>query len=234
VTIKEPLQILPKITLADIEAEIKRRKQNKIAELFPDIGPFRRDLYPKHMAFFEATKVYSEIAFIAGNRVGKSEAVTFAATLFLTGNYPHWWNGRVFNGPTNILVAGETSKLVRDSIQLKFLGPPGEAGTGMIPYENIIERKPKQGMPDAIDTVRVKHKSGGISVLQFGSYDQGREAFQATERDVVVFDEEPPLAIYVEGFMRTMTKSGLVMLAFTPVRGVSEVVMQFQNAMRKD
>lgn len=219
-------------TLADIEEAIKIKRHNKIKSLFPDDGPFRRELYPKHLDFFEATRNYSEVAFIAGNRVGKSEAVTFAATLFLTGEYPAWWPGRVFKNPTNILVAGETSKLVRDSIQLKFLGPPSAVGTGIIPYANIIERRPKQGMPDAIDTVRVQHSSGGESILQFGSYDQGREAFQATERDVVIFDEEPPAPIYTEGFMRTMTRSGLVMLAFTPVRGVSDVVIQFQEAMR--
>lgn len=219
-------------TLADIEAAITIKKQNKIKSLFPDDGPFRREFYPKHLEFFEATKNYSEVAFIAGNRVGKSEAVTFAATLFLTGDYPVWWPGRVFKGVTNILVAGETSKLVRDSIQMKFLGPPSAPGTGIIPYHAIVERRPKQGMPDAIDTVRVRNIHGGESILQFGSYDQGREAFQATERDVVVFDEEPPAPIYTEGFMRTMTKSGLVMLAFTPVRGVSDVVIQFQEAMR--
>lgn len=219
-------------TLADIEAAIQIKRNNKILSMFPEKGPLRRELYPKHMEFFSATRKYSEVAFIAGNRVGKSEAVTYASTLFLTGDYPEWWPGRIFKNPTNILVAGETSKLVRDSIQMKFLGPPSSIGTGIIPYKNIVERRPKQGMPDAIDTVRVRHASGGESILQFGSYDQGREAFQATERDVVVFDEEPPAPIYTEGFMRTMTKSGLVMLAFTPVRGVSDVVIQFQEALR--
>lgn len=219
-------------TLDDIEAAILIKKRNKIRSFFPDTGPYRRELYQKHLDFFAATKTHTEVAFIAGNRTGKSEAVTFAATLFLTGIYPPWWPGRVFERPTNILVAGETSKLVRDSIQLKFTGPPNDIGTGMIPYNAIIERKAKQGMPDAIDTVRVAYKGGGTSVLQFGSYDQGREAFQATERDVVIFDEEPSLSIYTEGRMRTMTRNGLVMLAFTPVRGMSEVVLQFQEAMR--
>lgn len=220
-------------TLADIEAAILIKKRNRFRYIFPDTGPLRRDLYQPHMEFFEATKYYSEVAFIAGNRVGKSESVTYAGTAFLTGEYPHWWKGRVFDKPTNILVAGETSKLVRDSIQMKFIGAPGDLGTGMLPYDSIYERKPKQGMPDAVDTVRVRHKSGGMSILQFGSYDQGREAFQATERDVVIFDEEPPMPIYTEGMMRTMTRNGLVMLAFTPVRGVSEVVISFQEAMRK-
>ena len=225
--------ILPIITLADIDAEIKRRKQNKIKEIFPDSGPLRRELYKKHMEFLRATKTYTEVAFIAGNRTGKSETVVFAGTTWLTGDYPKWWEGRVFDRHTDILVAGETSKLVRDSIQEKFLGPPSDVGTGLIPRDCIFERKPKAGIPDAIDTVRIRHKDGNLSTLRFGSYDQGREAFQATEYDVVIFDEEPPLAIYTEGMMRTMTRSGLVLLAFTPIRGVSEVVLQFQEAMRQ-
>ncbi len=218
--------------LSEIEACIQAKERMKMADIFPDTGPYRRELYPKHIEFFAATKKYTEVAFIAGNRVGKSEAVTYAATVWLTGKIPWWWPGRTFDRPTNILVAGETSKLVRDSIQMKFIGPPNAIGTGMIPYEDIIERRARSGMPDAVDTVRIKHLTG-VSTLQFGSYDQGREAFEATERDVVIFDEEPPLSIYTEGMMRTMTRSGLVMLAFTPVRGCSEVVLQFQEAMRK-
>lgn len=221
------LDNLPPITLADLDAAILRKKRNSWLSYFPDSGPLGRDKYPKHMDFFRATKTHTEIAFVAANRVGKSHAVVYAATCFLTGNYPHWWEGKVFDGPVNILCAGETAKLVRDSLQEKFIGPPSDIGTGMIPYDCIIERKSKPGIPDAVDTVRVKHVNGGVSTLQFGSYDQGREAFQATARHVIVLDEEPPIDIYSECFLRTMTTRGIVMAAFTPLKGVSEVVLSF-------
>jgi phage terminase large subunit-like protein len=73
----------------------------------------------------------------------------------------------------------------------------------------------------------VKHESGGISVVQFKSYDQGREAFQGTEQDIIWLDEEPPMDVYTECLLRTMTNDGLVMLTFTPLRGMSEVVLAF-------
>lgn len=59
------------------------------------------------------------------------------------------------------------------------------------------------------------------------SYDQRREAFQGTEQDWIWLDEEPPMAIYTECLLRTMTNNGLVALTFTPLQGMSEVVLTF-------
>ena len=221
---------IPNITLEDIERELDRRRKNKYFSMFPDSGPYRRELYVPHMEFIEATKTHSECAFLAGNRTGKSETVTYCATAWLTGLYPDWWTGRVFNRRVDILIAGENAKLVRDSIQMKLIGPPNDMGTGMIPFESIYEKKSKSGVPDALDTVTIRHKDGGFSRLVFGSYDQGREAFQATEYDVVIFDEEPPIAIYTEGLMRTMTRNGLVLIAATPLKGMTELMLEFQKA----
>lgn len=222
------LDNLPPITLADLDAAILRKKRNRWLQMFPDEGPLRRELYPKHCEFMRATKDYNEVAMIAGNRTGKSETMVYSITCFLTGQYPHFWEGRVFPKPVNVIVAGETAKLVRDSLQEKFLGPPQDIGTGMIPYDLIVERKTKPGIPDAVDTVRVRHvPSGGVSTLRMMSYDQGREAFQATAQDVIGLDEEPPSDIYFECMTRLMTTKGLLMAAFTPLRGISEVVLSF-------
>ncbi len=163
------------------------------------------------------------------HNTGKSETVAYCAAVWLTGLYPHWWDGKRFNKPVNILVAGETARLVRDSIQTKLLGPHSARGTGLIPKANIINCSAKSGVPDAVDTVEVRHVSGGVSLLQFQSYDQGREAFQATARDVVIEDEEPPISIHNECLIRTMTTRGIVLLAFTPLKGMSETVMSFSK-----
>lgn len=218
-----------KLTSAEIKAEIERRRYNKRESYFPETGPYRRELYSKHMEFLKATATFRESCFMAANRSGKSETVCYAAMVFLTGEYPDWWEGRRFKGAVNILVGGETGKLVRDSIQMKLMGPPSSIGSGMIPKDKIIDYRPKAGIPDAIDTVRIKHKNGSESILQFQSYDQGREAFQATERDVIIEDEEPPIEIHEEALMRTMTTKGIVMLAFTPLRGMTETVLSFQE-----
>jgi len=219
-----------KLSPADIKAELERRRYNFKDTIFPDTGPLRRELYPRHMDFLRATKDHREVAMIAANRVGKSIAMIYAIDCFLRGEYPHWWEGRVFKKNVNCLVAGETGKLVRDSIQMKLMGPPGDLGSGMIPKSAIIDVRPKAGIPDAIDTARIRHVSGRDSILQFGSFDQGREAFQATERDVVALDEEPPMDVYSEALIRLMTTQGLLLAAFTPLKGISEVVLSFMDS----
>lgn len=212
-------------TLADIELAIQIKRNNKIQSLFPETGPFRRELYPRHMEFFLEGSNYRVRELRAANRVGKSICGAFEVVCHLTGNYPVWWAGKRFSRPVNVLVAGESGRLVRDSIQKELMGPPSAIGTGLIPLDAIYERRPKTGIPDAIDTAQIRHVSGGMSQLQFQSFDQGREAFQATARDVIWLDEEPPLAVYSEALTRTMTTGGIVMITFTPLKGMSETVM---------
>lgn len=98
----------------------------------------------------------------------------------------------------------------------------------MIKGELIHDVKKKAGgVPDAIESVRIKHKSGGYSYLVFKSYDQKRKAFEGTEQDVIWLDEECPMDIYGECLIRTMTTGGRVMLTFTPLMGLSEVVLNY-------
>lgn len=207
---------------------LRREKQRKLFGYYPDIGPLRRDLYKKHHQFFEAGPKYRERLMLAANRVGKTEGVGgYELTLHLTGRYPEWWKGRRFDRPINVWVAGDTGKTVRDIVQHKLLGPLNDIGTGLIPAADIHSRTSKQGVPDAVDTLYVKHVSGGTSQCIFKSYDQRRIAFQGTEQDIIWLDEEPPLEIYTECLLRTMTNNGMLMLTFTPLMGLSETVMAF-------
>ena len=211
-----------------LEERERRSRTRKIMTYFPDDGPLRRELYVKHLAFFEAGAKFRERAFIAANRVGKTESGGgYELVLHLTGRYPPWWTGRRFDRPISAWAAGDTGKTVRDIIQAKLLGKPGEHGTGLIPADYLVRTTPKQGIPEAVDSVYVKHASGGVSQLGLKSYDQRREAFQGTEQDVIWLDEECDPSIYTECLMRTMTGSGLIMFTFTPLLGMSETVMQF-------
>jgi len=213
----------------DIRKALEIRRNNKIDYMFPDTGELARHLYKKHLEFIENTSQYRQSVMMAANRVGKSEAGAYMVAVWATGIYPHWWNGRVFPGPVNCLVAGETSKLVRDSVQEKLFGPMNALGTGTIPKEYLYSTAPKSGIPNAIDTGLVTHKKGGTSVVQLQSYDQGREVFQATARHVIWDDEEPPLDIYIEQLLRTMTTNGVMICTFTPLKGVSETVLHLQS-----
>lgn len=195
---------------------------------YPETGPLRRELYARHLEFFQAGKEYRERLMLAANRIGKTEGVGgYELTLHLTGQYPAWWQGRRFSRPIKAWAAGDTSKTVREIIQDKLLGPIGSWGTGLIPG-NTLERVVRAtGLPDTVDSIFVKYVSGGVSRVVLKSYDQRRESFQGTEQDVIWLDEEPPLDIYTECLLRTMTNNGMVMCTFTPLLGLSEVVLQF-------
>lgn len=214
------------IPLKVLIAEQQHRKFNRIEYLFPDST---RAGYAKHLDFLAGTATYRESVFCAGNRTGKSETGAYAVAIWLTGKYPPWWQGKRFSRPVNVLVVGETGRLVRDSMQAKLMGEAGRIGEGLIPLKSISDKVSKGGVPDAFDVVRVKHVSGGESILQFQSYDQGREAFQATSRDVIWLDEEPPISVYNECLIRTMTTGGIVICTFTPLKGMSETVLALQK-----
>lgn len=166
---------------------------------------------------------------LAANRVGKTEGVGgYETTLHLTGKYPDWWPGRRFTYPISAWAAGDTSKTVRDIIQFKLLGPVDHWGTGLIPGDSIARIvRGSGGLADSVDTIYVHSARGGVSQLTLKTYEQGAVAFQGTERDLIWLDEEPPLAIYTECLLRTMTNNGMILCTFTPLLGVSEVVLSF-------
>lgn len=214
--------------LALLEAKAKVRSENRIREYYPEAGPLRRELYPRHMEFFEAGGKYRERCFMAGNRVGKTEgAGGYETTLHLTGEYPNWWKGRRFDRPVRWLAAGKTNETTRDIVQTKLLGAKHARGTGLIPKAAIGEVKPRAGVPDAVDTVYIRHVSSGWSQLMLKSYQQGRDAVEGFELDGAWLDEEPPLDFYSEVLIRTMTTGGPVYITFTPLAGMSDVVMSF-------
>ncbi len=224
-----------KLELLKLLEEKERRKlTRRLESYYPDSGPLRRELYVKHNQFFGAGPKFRERLMLAANRVGKTEGVGgYELVLHLTGLYPAWWKGKRFDRPIESWAAGDTSKTVREIIQLKLLGKFHELGTGLIPKDLIIDTTKKTGVAETIDTIHVRHVSGGVSSVVLKSYDQRREAFQGTFQDVIWLDEEPPLEIYTECLLRTMdttglgVKNGMLMLTFTPLMGMSETVMHF-------
>lgn len=218
--------------LALLEEEGVYQEGRKLWTYFPEAGPLRRELYEKHMEFFREGWSFPERMFTAGNRVGKTESAgLYELTLHLTGQYPDWWEGRRFPGPIRAWAAGDTNQTVRDIIQAKLLGPADAPGTGVLPRESLLGTSPKSGVPGALEMVRVQHVSGRTSVLGFKTYEQGRKAFEGTEQDVILLDEEPPMSVYAECLLRTMRtasfEGGIVMLTFTPLLHLSDVVLHF-------
>lgn len=225
-----------KETLSDLIRELEQsRSTNAIDELFPDDGPLRRELYRKHMDFFAAGRTERERAFMAANRVGKSTSGGgYEVALHLMGDYPSWWPGRTWDRPVRVWAAGDTGETVREIIQPILFGQPGRWGTGLIRAATIKSIRTKRGSPDAIESALIEHSSGrGTSSLLFKSYEQGRKTFQGTKQDLIWFDEEPAASVYFEALLRLAATTpggedwGSMICTFTPLLGISEVVMHF-------
>lgn len=189
--------------------------------------------YAKQMEFHAAGNLpVRERLFMAGNQLGKTWSGAAETAMHLTGIYPDWWEGRRFDGPITAMAGSVSSELTRDGVQRLLVGPPAseaEWGTGMIPRDSIIDWNRRIGTPNGIDTITVKHRYGGTSTLLFKAYEQGREKWQANTVNFVWFDEEPPADVYSEGVTRTNATKGSVILTFTPLMGMSEVVRRFLN-----
>lgn len=209
--------------------ELERREETggHLCKVWPDDGPLSWKNYPKHMKFLEATNRHREVFFSAANRAGKSIAGAYATACQLTGIFPDWYPGKKLKGPINAWAAGDTSQTTRDIVQKELLGPPGQEGTGMIARELILDVRKKPGVPGAVESVQVRHASGGTSYLGFKSYDQGRRSFQGTAMDWIWADEEIPADVYGECVMRLMTTKGTIIITATPIKGLTPFVQSF-------
>lgn len=210
--------------LQTLQALNKHRSQNQLEGYVP---------YPKQKLFHDMGAHKIERLLTAGNRLGKTYAGAAEAAYHATGKYPKWWKGRRWDRPTRGWVGGESSNVVRDTSQKLLLGDLSAGmdnlGTGMIPAESIIDITFARGVAMGVDTVTIRHVSGGKSVIKFKSYEQQRVKWQGDSVDWVWFDEEPPIEIYTEGIARYSETDGMSFLTFTPLKGMSSVVKRFKN-----
>jgi phage terminase large subunit-like protein len=112
-------------------------------------------------------------------------------------------------------------------VQRLLIGRAPDYGTGLVPAESIEHIATAQGIANAISVVTIKHVSGGNSTLVFKSYDQGREKWQGDTIHIAWLDEEPPPDIYFEAITRTNATDGIVMMTFTPLFGMSDIVRRY-------
>lgn len=199
-----------------LEAQEYDTRYNRLARYKP---------YAKQREFHEL--ISRERLLIAANQAGKTYSGAAECAMHLTGRYPEGWKGIRFNKPITMWVGSVTRETTRDAAQRLLLGRDPDYGSGLVPLDCIDTIDKAQGIPGTVARAIVKHVSGGISFILFKSYDQGREKWQGDSVDFIWFDEEPPPDIYSEGLTRTNATDGKIMMTFTPLLGMSEVVQRF-------
>lgn len=198
--------------------------------------------YDKQKAHFALGTTCSERLLMAGNQQGKTYAGAAEMAYHLTGQYPAWWPGRKWDRPVRAWAAGVTGILVRDGPQKLLCGTPGvdeDFGTGLIPRDCFVEKPTlARGVTNLYDTLQVKHYTNGvydgISTLTFKSYEQGPGKFQSTTLDLLWLDEEPEMAVYSECLARFTATGGMLYMTFTPLMGMSDVVMRYLSEKSPD
>lgn len=208
----------------------------KLWRYFPDDGPLRRELYAKHLEFFQAGATHPLRLFCSANRVGKTEGFGCEFTYHLTGLYPEWWEGRRFAHPIIAWVAGDTNPKTQEIIQTKLFGTgdvrqSAKMGTGLIPRETIGGVVLRPGIPGAIQSAYISHATGGRSLVTLKSFEQGPESFQGNEVHLIWADELMPLSIFAECVIRiTPTpwfEGGMLAWTVTPLEGLTDAILEF-------
>lgn len=193
-----------------------------------------------------------ERLFMASNQSGKTSCGGFEWAIHASGRYPDWWDGAVFDRAPKLWAIGVTTLSTRDNVQRTLVGPPeleDRWGTGAIPHEALIDwDKAAGGVPNCLDNVQVAWGGGGdvqvdTAVINFKSYEMGREKLQGPTIDGAWCDEEPydcqgstGQEIYQE--IRTRTQLGqlgiFMMLTFTPLLGLTPLVADFMGKQDVD
>ena len=172
---------------------------------------------------------------MAANRVGKTFCGAAEISFHMTGVYPDWWKGKMFDHPVRVWAAGESNDTTRDIIQRELFGnpqDPSKLGQGALPKDLIMSTVRKPGVPNAFSSALIKHKTGSNSSISFKAYEQGFEKFMGEAVDVVWLDEEPKQEIFSQCITRTADTGGIVYMTFTPEKGMTQVVSSFLNELK--
>jgi phage terminase large subunit-like protein len=171
-----------------------------------------------------------EKAAICANQIGKTLGAGHEVAMHLTGLYPDWYKGIRFRIPVDWIVAGVTNEVTRDICQNELFGDPkdeAKLGTGSVPRHLIGQKTRKPGVPNAYETVQVKHVSGRWSAVNFKCYEQGPKKFMGLRSNGGWLDEEPPQEILSQVRRSVFSKNpSLILMTFTPEEGATQIVTQ--------
>lgn len=197
------------------------------------LASFLDEIYPWQKKAANLTGDHKVVGLLCGNQMGKTETACAIVAMHLIGVYPDWYEGRKFlKKPPNILVAGVDSNFNKNTLQKRLFGTNNrrmkqDMGTGMIPLESVVPNSIVSSRGDEVSSCKFFHSSGGQSEIIFKGYSDGREAVQGYPADVVYIDEQPKDDFWEEVLFRTTATKGIVICAFTPLKGVTNLIRTF-------
>jgi len=218
-----------------LEEKQERRLYNKAKYWATEMA------YPWQWNLANASKDSAQILAMAANQVGKTSTGAWITAVHLTGLYPKDWLGKKFQKPIKAWACGISNESTRNILQTNLLGEPGDPaqqGTGFIPKHCILETTRKPQVPNAIQSVLIRHFSpltgnqDGVSRCDFKAYEQGEAKFMGLPMDWIWLDEQPADGIYTQCITRTVSTNGIMMMTFTPEDGVNRTIHQFMNDIK--
>jgi phage terminase large subunit-like protein len=223
--------------MIELLAQLERRKKIYQLEYYLP--------YPKQMSFHNGLGKGTDTPadqrlLLGGNQVGKTKCGSMEAAIHLTGRYPIWWAGMRYNYPITMMCGGLTNATVRDIIQKNLFGNPldeNAIGTGSIPIDCIGKPTKKVGVPNAFDSVTIKHFTNGVydglSNVYMRSYADGFKAFMGIGFQVGWMDEEPPADVYSQFLRAGLAQvNPILYMTMTPEEGMTSIVTQFMNDLQ--
>ena len=173
-----------------------------------------------------------------------SFTIGYEDALHITGMYPDWWKGRLFNEPVEWLVSGLSNESTRKVLTPLLLGKVRQLagrnyvdGSGMIPASHFVPGSLlfRGGSGRIVSEIDIYYKDSKeeFSTLYIMSNEQGFGAFSGSSRHGVHLDEEHDLEVYSECLTRTATTEGLMMTSFTPLSGITRTVMKLLPEFRE-
>ena len=127
----------PKIAKALVNAAKEIKYNSRLYDFMEVAYPWQREA-------IKMTANHRVVGLIAANQVGKSETAMSIVSCLATGIVPQWWEGRKYDRPVKIMVAGVDSNHNKNVLQDKLIGTnnwrmKSEVGSGQVPKDFIIE-----------------------------------------------------------------------------------------------
>jgi phage terminase large subunit-like protein len=151
-------------------------------------------------------------AFFGGNRSGKTRAIIQEVIWYATGLHPY----RKIKTPVDVWVVSLDFPSSRDVVEPMIRKLMGSA------YLKSWNQT------DRIITLT------NDSTISFKSVDSGWEKFQGTAKHLIAFDEEPEFNVWQECQMRVLSTKGDIVLAMTPLHGMTWVYDEIYEPWLED